>query len=117
MNGDKGRPVMTNVFEQQLNEVREDVREVRSGIGKIAEAITKLAVLEERHQTTTVRVDSLDKRVTAVESKASEVEKAHLKLLHTMGGAGSTLKVMWMVVGAVITGLAVKFLPLLGAHP
>lgn len=109
-----------STFERQLNEMREDVREVRTGIGKIADAITKLAVLEERHQMTNLRVDSIDKRLTSVESKASETEKAHLKLLHTMGGIGSTMRVMWMVSGAVIAGIIIKWivpaLPAIGAN-
>ena len=105
-----------SAFERQLNEVREDVREVRSGISKIADAITKLAVLEERHQMTTLRMDSIDKRLQTVEGKASEVEKGHLKLLHTMGGVGSTMRVMWLVFGAVIAGVVLKVIvPYLGA--
>lgn len=104
-------------FENQLKETRDDVREVRTGIGKIAEAITKLAVLEERHQMTIGKVDALDKRVTSVESKTSELEKAHLKLLHTLGGVGSSLRVVWLVSGAVITGLVLKvIIPMLGGH-
>lgn len=102
-------------LEQQLNETREDVREVRTGIGRIADAVTKLAILEERHQMTNIRVDNLDKRVTGVEVKASEIEKAHLKLLHTLGGVGSSLRVIWLVSGAAATALFIKvILPALG---
>ena len=104
-------------FENQLNETREDVREVRTGIGKITEAITKLAVLEERHTMTIGKVEALDKRVTIVESKSSELEKAHLKLLHTLGGVGWSLRIIWVMSGAVVGGLALKYLtPLVGAH-
>ena len=103
-------PKMTSpsAFEQQMNEVREDVREVRGSISKIAEAITRMAVLEERHRGTDDRLGKMEERVRDVEKKASENEKSHLKLMATIGGITLTSKALWVVVGATVAAVVVR---------
>lgn len=97
-----------SVFEERMNEVREDIREVRSAMGKIADAITRMAVLEERHRSTDDRMVKVEERLRDVEKKSGENEKSHLKLIATINGIASTSRVLWLVGGTVIGGLAIK---------
>lgn len=99
-----------SVFEERMNDVREDIREVRSAMGKIADAITRMAILEERHRGTDDRVAKAEERLRDVEKKSSENEKSYLKLIATINGITSTSRVLWLVGGTVIGGLAIKYL-------
>lgn len=94
----------------QINEMKEDMREIRSSMSKIADAVTRLAVLESKNEANARRMESLEERVTSSEK---ELAAMRLKLTEAAGqvnGAVTTLRVLWVVVGAAVVGFLSKLL-------
>lgn len=125
-----------NVFEQQMEDMKEEMREIRSSMSQIANAMTKLAVLEEKNHTfaaTLEKVTSkvermeerqrdetalretlirMDLRVSAIETKADHTELEQIKFQATTEGISKAIKVMWAALGAgiiYIGGKAILF--------
>jgi len=89
----------TNVFEQQMEELKIDMREMRGAITKMAEALTKLSVLEERNLAANVAIEKIAERLDKTDEKVNRVELEQVKFEATVGGISKTMKAMWAAFG------------------
>jgi len=126
---------LSHSLEQQMGQMQEDMREMRGSMKLIAEAITRLAVLEERHQNTATTVRNYGERVDRLEERERAQNVSGESIAHLQGrvdlidtklrttelkqaasngkevGAQKTMKIVWTVVGGVLTYVASVVVP------
>ena len=93
----------------QISEVKEDMREIRTSMKQIADAVTRLAVLEQQNKSTDQRMEQIETRQMAVERESAETRLSMIKLTAQISGATTTIRVLWIVLGAGVIGAITKF--------
>lgn len=100
-------------LETQMDEMKSDMREVRTTMQKIADALSRLAVLEERHQNFAT---TIDRRLGAVEQKASNTELEQVKFVANVEGISKTMKFMWAAFGSGVVYIGSQLFQLVAPH-
>ena len=90
---------------------------MRDSMKLVAEAITRLAVLEERHANTAETIKRHDVAIGALEERERATELKQAANIGKEAGANHTMKVVWSIVGGVVTFIATQiFTSLFAAH-
>jgi len=123
-----------SALRQELAGLREDFSDMKGSMSKVAQALTTLAVLEERHQTVAATTNKILSRIEKIEERQINMDKrefsmielakkvdtaeSRVKLLEDqrnlqtgqINGASGVIKVLWAVLGGVVTAALLHFL-------